>query len=142
MGNDDANMTEERMMSDMNVKWDNLVTSLRWEYDRGGIGLSNNFYYTKNKATGSLDMTSLAVELPSSVSEFGNRFSVSWGDWKSGIDLSLYRIQPQMPEIKSTFYNVDFDYEKSNSFQGVIYVDKGWRINKTFNAVTGLRGSL
>lgn len=141
MGNDDANMTEERMMSDMNVKWDNLMTSLRWEHDKGEVEMSNNFYYTQNKANGSLDMMSLAVELPSSISEFGNRFAVSWGDWKSGADLSLYRIQPQIPNIKSTFYNVKLDIEKTNSFQGMIYVDRNWKINKSFKAVTGLRGS-
>ena len=141
MGNDDANMTEERMMSDMNVKWDNLMTSLRWEYDKDGVNISDNLYYTQNNAKGALDMTSLAVELPSSIAEFGNRFAVSWGEWKSGVDMSLYRIQPQIPKIKSTFYNVQLDIDKTTSFQGTAYIDKSWRINNAVSAITGVRGS-
>ena len=117
------------------------MTSLRWEHDKDEVEISNNFYYTQNKAKGSLDMMSLAVELPSSISEFGNRFAVSWGNWKSGVDMSLYRIQPQIPNIKSTFYNVQLDIDKTTSFLSTVYVDKSWRINKAVSAITGMRGA-
>lgn len=142
MGNDDVSMTEERMMSDMNVKWDNLMTSLKWEYDKDEVNLTNNFYFTKNKSEGSLEMTSLAVELPASISEWGNRLAVTWRGWTSGVDLSLYRIEPQIPSVKSSFYSVDINMEKSNSFLGAAYVNKDWTINDVFKATAGLRGTL
>ncbi len=141
IGNDDATMNEKNMMSDMEVKWDNIMSSLKWEYNRAELNMSDNLYFTRNSSKGSLDMTSLAVNLPSSISEWGNRFSAEWKGWTSGLDMSLYRIEPQVPYVKSSFYNVRTDASNTNSFLGALYVDRKWLLNDEINVTGGLRGT-
>lgn len=141
-GNDNAEMDEKQMMANINVKWANIMGSLQWHYDNGTLRICNNAYYTKNVSKGSLGMAALNALLPSSISEWGNKLSFDWKGWTAGMDLSLYRIEPQIPEVISSYIKVHAEKETTHSSQVSAYIDKEWKLSNRLMLATGLRGSL
>lgn len=142
LGNDNATMDEKQMLASINVKWSNVMGSLQWQYDNGTLRISNNAYYTRSLSKGSFTMAALNASLPSCISEWGDKFSVMKRGWTAGLDLSLYRIEPQIPEVLSSYIKVSAEKEITHSSQASAYIDKEWKLSKKITLATGVRGSL
>lgn len=142
IGNDKASMDESAMASTIELKWKNLLASLDWLYDDGRVKMADNVYYTQSNSEGVMDMMNLNVKLPSLLSEVGNKFSVTWKNWRGGVDFSAYHVTPQIPEVNSSFYNLPLANPKRDAFLISPYIEKVWDISDKVSATTGLRGNV
>jgi hypothetical protein len=141
-GNDRSSMFMDDMQSLMKVKWGTYMSSLKWTYIGENITISNNCYFTRFHNGASMKMQSLDVDMPSSLAELGNKFSVNIGKMSLGMEFSAFWIKPQIPKVISSFVRTRSIDEDQTAKKLVVYADYELPLNENLLLNTGVRGAL
>lgn len=141
-GNDDAVVTDKESAVAMRLNWGNCMTALRWTHDNGSMRISNSMFYTRSVSDGGYDANGLSVVLPSSISEYGNKFSITSKGWTFGLDASLYRLHPQSPDAETSYAHIRHDIGVTHTAGVAAYADKSLPLAKGFTLNSGVRVSM
>ena len=141
-GQDDAEMNEYNYLANMNLKWNNLMFSAKWEHMLQNTTKTNHsIYYTGYNNNFRLNQETINVNLPSSISDIAYLGKFQKRDFIIGVNAILHRISPQAPEISGA-YNTHNKPEKYNTQEYSLHLDKLFSLPNDIAINTGLRSSL
>lgn len=141
-GNDDATVMDKESDIAMSLKWGNGMVALRWSNDNGSMRLSNSMYFTRSGSDGKYNAKGVDVVLPSSISEYGNKFSMETKGWTFGLDASFYRIHPQSPDAVTSYAHIRHHIDITHTAAVAAYADKSLSLTKGLTLNSGVRLSV
>ena len=123
-GNDHASYTDEDYLLDTGLKWGNTMAALHMDSKLGhDIQLQQTLYYTHSYNKLNLDMSSLHVDVPSSISDVGYRTDLKAGALCTGLQVIGHSIQPQDPNINGMFDIDKTEQPRQHTIEGTAYAD-------------------
>lgn len=123
-GYDRAKYSDEDYLLDTNLKWGNTMVALHMNSRLGQDSkLHQTLYYTHSYNKFALNMSTLQIDVPSSISDVGYRADMQTGPVNMGIQVIGHTIQPQDPNINGLF-SIDYvPQPREHSLESSIYAD-------------------
>lgn len=123
-GNDHASYADDDYLLDTNLKWGNTMAALHLNslvgYDSQ---LQQTLYFTHSYNKLTLDMSSLYVDVPSSISDVGYQADLTTGRWRTGLQVIGHTIQPQAPHVDGLFNIEQTEQPTQHTIEASVYAD-------------------
>lgn len=141
-GGDKVNIAEEIDNSDVGLKWGNLLASFHWKriLDESE-DLEQTFYYTGYANRFQVEMPTLSFRLPSYIRTWGYKGKFTSKYWQIGADVAFHQIQPQSPELSSTYSLSTQVQPKQRTQEYSLYANYRYSWEKWFLQI-GAKGNL
>lgn len=138
-GNDRAKYTDDDYLLDTSLKWGNTMAALHMNSRLGHDSqLRQTLYYTYSYNKFNLDMSSLQVDVPSSISDIGYSAHLQKGQLNAGIQVAGHTIQPQAPTVNGLFSIRNAEQPRQHSLESSVYADYTLQTGPV-TTTTGLR---
>lgn len=123
-GNDQANYSDEDYLLDTSLKWGNTMAALHMNSRLGHDSqLHQTLFYTHSYNKFSLEMSSLQVSVPSSISDIGYRADLKIGKFSSGLQVIGHNIHPQEPSVNGLFAIDRVTQPHQHTIESSVYTD-------------------
>lgn len=123
-GNDRATYSDDDYLLDTGLKWGNTMAALHVNSMLGRDSqLRQTLYYTHSYNTFSLDMSSLHVDVPSSITDVGYRADLKTGALSTGLQVVGHTILPQDPSVNGLFNIEHVAQPRQHTIEGAAYAD-------------------
>ena len=123
-GNDRATYSDDDYLLDTGLKWGNTMAALHVNSMLGHDSqLRQTLYYTHSYNTFSLDMSSLHVDVPSSITDVGYQADLKTGALNTGLQVVGHTILPQDPSVNGLFNIEHVAQPRQHTIEGAAYAD-------------------
>lgn len=139
-GNDNATITESTV-SNMTMKWGNLMFAAHHRYNKENFSLEQSIYTTNYKNRFSLKRSESSFGMPSAIHDIGYSLSLTANSLKGGISAVWHNIEPQSPKFVTESEIIDRTQKRQNSVEVVMhgknstYIARNLRLGYGANAI-------
>ena len=140
-GWDNLKVSEDVLLSDIKLKWGNIMVSGRWQHKGTDFSSNTTAYYTRYHNNLSIISSLFGCKGPSDISDIGIKHSTNWKRFNLGTDIIFHDIQPQSPEITNDAVNISQTEPRLRSQEISIYAKYTQSLSEKWSFDIGLRGN-
>lgn len=143
MGQDKGGVFDLKNKNDVGVRWGNHLVALHWMYEsNGGWQMKHTVYNTRYFNRMTVDFPEIHASLPSDIMDFGYKGEASYRGLSFGTDFIYHIIQPQNPEVQSSYNIVATPQDVVRSRELSLWADYARYLSDRLRLSGGVRYSL
>ena len=141
-GNDDVVFSERSFNMNLAVDWGNLASGVHWEHRGENVWHKHTFFFSGYKSDAGVSQDGMQVKLPSYIMSGGYKGNLKWNGLKAGVDVILYKSQPQYPDMEDVFNTAQKVPDLQHGVESSLSTGYEWKVNGRFIVDASLKGSV
>lgn len=139
---DNASVQEQNYLANIGLKWHNTMILAKWEHTFcNNAIMQHSIYYTDYKNNFNLTQESIGFDLPSKITDIAYHGLFKQRSFSIGFDAIRHKIEPQSPNFTQILTSTNTVFEKLNTHEFSLSVDKTFALPHDMALNTGLRSS-